>query len=330
MGSTLSVVASVAILRSSFNDLVPQEIRSYLWEISRRLSSELTMVVKESHEGSTNHLFNALVTYLGSNASSTSSAGPRRLAVGKNESMKVLTFGLDRNSEIMDVFNGVPMKWAYYTDFNSTLHYELRWYELRFHKQHLDMVKNKYLPHILDMAKRIKDQNRIVKFYTTRGGRDGWSSKGMNLDHPMTFDTLAMDGDHKQAVIDDLDGFIRGKEYYKKIGKVWKRGYLLYGPPGTGKSSLIAAMANYLNFDIYNLNLSTVNSDSSLEYLLLHMANRSILVVEDIDCSIVLHNRQAVDYQPDHNQISRPSGPPQVICVFPAHYYTSKLFLVLL
>ncbi|KAL2898704.1 hypothetical protein RDABS01_006847, partial [Bienertia sinuspersici] len=34
------------------------------------------------------------------------------------------------------------------------------------------------------------------------------------------------------------------------IGRAWKRGYLLYGPPGTGKSSLIAAIANYLKFDI--------------------------------------------------------------------------------
>ncbi|EEF31645.1 ATP binding protein, putative [Ricinus communis] len=307
MGSSLSVLASIAILRSSFNDFVPQELRSYIIEFSRRFSSELTIVVKESHEGSTNHLFNALSTYLGSNAFNNPSA-PRRMAVGKSESMKVLTYGLDRNSEIIDVFHGVPMKWGYYTDFNSTLHFELRWYELRFHKSYSDMVKNKYLPYILDMAKRIKDQNKVVKFYTTRGGRDGWSSKGIKLDHPMTFETLAMDGELKQQVIEDLDSFIGGKEYYKKIGKIWKRGYLLYGPPGTGKSSLIAAIANYLNFDIYNLNLSAVNSDSSLEYLLLHMSNRSILVVEDIDCSIMLQNRQTQDHQSDsisNNQIPR-------------------------
>ncbi|KAJ4837649.1 hypothetical protein Tsubulata_032332 [Turnera subulata] len=309
MGSTLSVVASVAILRSSFNEFVPQELRTYLWDFSRRFSSELAMVVEQSHEGSTNDLFNALVTYLGSNAFSASTI-PQRLAVGKNESMKQLTFGLDKNSEIVDTFHGVKMRWAYYSDYNSALHYELRWYELRFHKQHTDMVKNKYLPYIIDLAKRIKDQNRVVKFYTTRGGRDGWSSKGINLDHPMTFETLAMDGELKQVVIEDLNNFIRGKEYYRKIGKIWKRGYLLYGPPGTGKSSLIAAMANYLNFDIYNLNLAAVNSDSSLEYLLLHMSNRSILVVEDIDCSIMLHNRQSAEHhQLDQNITVRP---PQV------------------
>lgn len=251
-----------------------------------------------------NHLFHALMMYLGSNAFSTSSV-PQRITVGKNENIKALAYGLDRNCKIVDTFHGVDMKWSYCSEFNPALQYELKWYELRFHKRHASMVRNKYLPYIIEMAKKIKDQNRVVKFYTTRGGRDGWSCKGINLDHPMTFNTLAMDGNLKQKVIEDLDRFIKGKNYYRKIGKVWKRGYLLYGPPGTGKSSLIAAMANHLNFDIYSLNLSAVSSDSSLEFLLLHMSNRSILVVEDIDCSIELQNRQAGDHPSDHDKTPR-------------------------
>ena len=35
-------------------------------------------------------------------------------------------------------------------------------------------------------------------------------------------------------------------------------GYLLCGPPGTGKISLIAAIANLLEFDIYDFELHTV------------------------------------------------------------------------
>jgi chaperone BCS1 len=66
---------------------------------------------------------------------------------------------------------------------------------------------------------------------------------------------------------------------------------LLYGPPGTGKSSLIAAMANYLKFDIYDLELTEVKSNSDLRRLLVGMSNRSILVVEDIDCTIDLQQR---------------------------------------
>ncbi|CAI0418635.1 unnamed protein product [Linum tenue] len=86
-------------------------------------------------------------------------------------------------------------------------------------------------------------------------------------------------------IIGDLEKFVERKEFYKKVGRAWKRGYLLYGPPGTGKSTLIAAMANYLKFDIYDLELSSVYSNSDLKRVLLSTSNRSILVIEDIDCS---------------------------------------------
>ncbi|KAK8685768.1 hypothetical protein V6N13_124802 [Hibiscus sabdariffa] len=297
MASTLSILATFTIIRSTFNDFIPKEIREYLWRFIRCFSSEFTLVIEETHDGSSNHIFKAAMEYLGSHLLSVSSAqdSPKRLTVGKSENVRKFTFGLDTHSEMVDFFHGVPLKWKYHADVNTTninQHTsESRWYELSFQKNHAEMVKSKYIPHVIDMAKKLKDGNRMVKFHTIR--RERWSSNAVKLDHPMTFDTLALDGDLKNTIMEDLDSFINGKEYYKKIGKVWKRGYLLHGPPGTGKSSLIAAMANHLNFDIYSMNLSAVNSDSSLEYLLLHVSNRSILVIEDIDCTIKLENREA-------------------------------------
>lgn len=104
----------------------------------------------------------------------------------------------------------------------------------------------------------------------------------------------------KKALLEDLDNFMNGKEYYKKVGKAWKRGYLLYGPPGTGKLSLIAAMANHLKFNIYNLDLMNVYSDSYFTKILLGVSSRSILVIEDIDCSMELHNWKS-ENEPENN-----------------------------
>lgn len=101
-----------------------------------------------------------------------------------------------------------------------------------------------------------------------------------------------MDTNIKKTIVDDLDLFVRRREFYRKVGKAWKRGYLLYGPPGTGKSSLIAAMANYLNFDVYDLELAGINTNADLRRLLINTANRSILVVEDIDCSLDVEDRK--------------------------------------
>ncbi|KAJ4716531.1 AAA-ATPase [Melia azedarach] len=102
-----------------------------------------------------------------------------------------------------------------------------------------------------------------------------------------------MDFDLKKLIMDDLERFLKRKEFYRRVGKAWKRGYLLFGPPGTGKSTLIAAMANYLNFDVYDLELSNLRGNIELRNLLIATENKSILVVEDIDCSIELGDRLA-------------------------------------
>ena len=114
------------------------------------------------------------------------------------------------------------------------------------------------------------------------------------LEHPTTLEKLTMDPEQKTMLKDDLDRFVNRKKWYKKVGKAWKRGYLLYGPPITGKTSLIAAMANYLKFDIYDLNLSSIHSDSGLRRIFLSTSNHSIMVVEDIDCA-QLEDREKED-----------------------------------
>ncbi|KAI0525117.1 hypothetical protein KFK09_004508 [Dendrobium nobile] len=80
------------------------------------------------------------------------------------------------------------------------------------------------------MAKEIKAEDRRLKLYMNQN--ESW--KAIDLQHPATFETLAMEADLKKTVLEDLTRFIQRKEYYRKIGKAWKRGYLLFGPPGTG------------------------------------------------------------------------------------------------
>ncbi|KAK2632974.1 hypothetical protein EUGRSUZ_L00794 [Eucalyptus grandis] len=115
--------------------------------------------------------------------------------------------------------------------------------------------------------------------------------------HPSTFDTLAMKPSKKREIMNDLLKFWRGKEYYDRISKVWKRGYLLYGPPGTGKSTMIAVMANFLNHDMYDLELTTVKDNMELRKLLIDTSEKSIIVIEDIDCSLNLTGQRKTKKQ---------------------------------
>jgi chaperone BCS1 len=43
-------------------------------------------------------------------------------------------------------------------------------------------------------------------------------------------------------------------------------------------------MANYLCYDVYDLELTKVSDNSELRALLIQTTNRSIIVIEDIDC----------------------------------------------
>ncbi|CAK9317267.1 unnamed protein product [Citrullus colocynthis] len=299
-----SLTASAVLLRSFYNELIPDAVRDYffarLHDFSSRFSSQLIIIIEELDGLTANQMFNAANVYLGTKLSSSS----RRIKVHKPEKEKELAVTIDRNQELIDIFEGVNFKWVLVSsriekpissknrDGNAHERSDMRHFELSFHKKHRDMALRFYLLHILREANAIRDEKKVVKLHTIDySGTDYWGS--IDLNHPATFDTIAMNPETKKALIDDLNKFIERKEYYKRVGKAWKRGYLLYGPPGTGKSSLVAAMANYLKFDIYDMDLREVQCNSDLRRLLIGTGSRSILVIEDVDCSIELQDRSS-------------------------------------
>ncbi|XP_059623600.1 protein HYPER-SENSITIVITY-RELATED 4-like isoform X2 [Cornus florida] len=316
-----SVAAAAMVVRSVTHDYLPPEIQDFLFSGIRtffnRFSSQLTMVIDEFDGLVNNEIYDAAEVYLASKISYDTN----RLKVSKPDKEKSINIAMDSNEEVTDEFDGAKLKWVFVTtqvesksfynprDTNSTLRSELRSFQLTFHKKHKDKVLNSYLPFILKEAKSMHHEKKTLKIFTVdhenmyMGLSNAWIP--VNLDHPATFDTLAMDSEMKDTLMKDLERFVRRREYYRKVGKAWKRGYLLYGPPGTGKSSLIAAMANYLNFDIYDLELTELRCNSELRRLLLATANQSILVVEDIDCTIELQDRdvaEASQIHAAHNQ----------------------------
>ncbi|XVE83860.1 hypothetical protein DITRI_Ditri16bG0121900 [Diplodiscus trichospermus] len=147
---------------------------------------------------------------------------------------------------------------------------EKRYYKLTFHNKDRDRITRSYLRHVLEVGKAI-DQIEPCSF-----------------EHPATFKNVATDAKKKEEIENDLIKFRDGRDYYRRIGKAWKRGYLLYGPPGTGKSTMIAAMANLLEYDVYDLELTAVKDNTELWRLLIDTSSKSIIVIEDIDCSIDL------------------------------------------
>ncbi|CAO2145280.1 unnamed protein product [Urochloa humidicola] len=159
---------------------------------------------------------------------------------------------------------------------------------LMFPQQHRVLILDEYLPHVRRQGRNIIFGKRKQRLYTNDGnslGDFGNPWRHIDFEHPATFDTLAMHPNKKRRIIEDLNNFRTNKDYFRRIGKPWKRGYLLYGPPGTGKSTMIAAMANYLNYDIYDIELTSVFRNSDFRSLSVATTGKSITVIEDIDCS---------------------------------------------
>ncbi|CAI9290772.1 unnamed protein product [Lactuca saligna] len=198
---------------------------------------------------------------------------------------------MDDYEEVTDEFQGMKIWWSSsITISQQRSHYsnddgEKRSYKLTCHRKHKEIITKVYLHHVLDEGKAIVMKSRQRKLYTN-GNMTSWNH--IIFEHPSTFDTLAMHPEKKKDILNDLMTFIKSKDYYKKVGKSWKRGYLLYGPPGTGKSSMIAAMANLLDYDIYDLELTSVSNNTDLKKLLIGTTSKSIIVIEDIDCSLDL------------------------------------------
>lgn len=296
-----SVAAAAMLTRSIVQDYMPDEVHELISFGIRRFfsyfSSQMTAVIEEGSAGiEHNELFEAAESYLSTKISNST----RRIKVNKLEKQSSLSVTVEREEEVGDAFDGVKLSWILHVDrkdlrnlrgdlTSSALKSEVRYYELRFNKRFKNLVLESYLPFVVKEAALMRQKVKTLKIFTRNLYSAEWTS--VSLDHPSTFRTLAMDPETKRDLVEDLDRFVARKSFYERVGKAWKRGYLLHGPPGTGKSSLIAAMANHLGFDIYDLDLTSVNSNAELRKLLMSTANRSILIVEDIDCSIEFKER---------------------------------------
>ena len=284
------ITAAVVIVLSPFvREHIPSAVSDYLvsmyqmW-LSRFSTPQVTVVIEEKGNLKvSNQIYEAARAHLRTLISN--STKPKRFKVNKEDWQNESTTDVVKKEEVIDNFRGITLKWKLCADKYSDRN---RYFELSFDKGFENEVLESYLPEIVERYERIQNDNKVVKLLTCDNDRYGDDEDGRGisvaLKHPITFEKLAMDPKQKEMLMDDLNTFLGRKDLYENVGKTWKRGYLLYGPPGTGKSSLIAAMANYLKFDIYDLNLSGGHSDEDLRSILLSTTNRSILVIEDIDC----------------------------------------------
>lgn len=108
-----------------------------------------------------------------------------------------------------------------------------------------------------------------------------WGSWSVNRQPYRPLDTIYMPHDIRSTVLGDIERFNNSQELYAKIGKPWRRNYLVAGPPGTGKTSLIWALASYYRKDVYIF--TDLSHMKSLADAYEGITSGSIIVFEDVD-----------------------------------------------
>ncbi|CAN6203296.1 unnamed protein product [Urochloa humidicola] len=280
--------------------------------VSRRLAAlldpYLTVTVAEYDGGRMRRsdAYREAQAYL-QRATRDAGGGVRHLKAEPDRDPDRVVLSMGDNEEVADEFRGATVWWLAYTAaprddggpgylWGRASRAERRFYRLAFLERDRDLVLGEYLPHVRRQGRAVMVMNRQRKLFTNISGGGGWDSDGswshVVFEHPKTFATLAMDPARKKEIMDDLDAFSGARDYYARVGKAWKRGYLLYGPPGTGKSTMIAAMANHLDYDVYDIELTSVRTNTDLRRLFIETTSKSIIVIEDIDCSLDLTGKR--------------------------------------
>ncbi|XP_031484045.1 AAA-ATPase At2g46620-like [Nymphaea colorata] len=185
-----------------------------------------------------------------------------------------MTLRLEANRSVEDSFLGAKMWWKNEEDGQGN-----RSFVLSVRRKDKSGLLRPYLQHVQAVADEITSQRKELRIFSNSGKR--WRSAPFR--HPATFETVAMEPEVKKGLKSDLESFAKGRQYFHRVGRTWKRGYLFYGVSGTGKSTTIAAMANLLGYDLYVMELSHIADDSELKILLQQISGRTILVVEDLD-----------------------------------------------
>ena len=111
-------------------------------------------------------------------------------------------------------------------------------------------------------------------------------------------DTVYLKAEDMSVLSRSLVLFRDRRELMVDLGLQHKLGVLLHGEPGTGKSTTIAAIATFLDKDIYYVSLGTVQTNAELRSLFDHVTKNcanggGIVVMEDVDAMapVVLRRR---------------------------------------
>lgn len=126
----------------------------------------------------------------------------------------------------------------------------------------------------------IKQDNSVLRVAAWNSGQRNYSGFLKLPKRPI--DSVIMNADDKQKILDTIDDFRVSRDWYIKRGLPYKLTFVLHGLPGTGKTSIVKAIASLYDYNIYTINISTC-TDIDFANAFKVEYEQSIILIEDID-----------------------------------------------
>lgn len=139
--------------------------------------------------------------------------------------------------------------------------------------------------------KSLEDFESSIKVSDTNIFIYGYNWDKIKSTPKRTLDSIFIDESDKKEIIKDVDNFVDAEKFYEDHNIPWVRGYIFYGGAGNGKTTMCYALAHYLERNLCFLNLAEFNDNNELKNAFYNIPKQSIVVLDDVDASPVVHKR---------------------------------------
>jgi len=134
-----------------------------------------------------------------------------------------------------------------------------------------------------------KDSEGITDIYRWHvNGR--WNKLGSQMSR--RYDSVILPAVQKETIVTHIQTFMDKRDWYIENGIPYRTGVILHGIPGTGKTSLIKALCDKFEKDLYVISLNSL-TDSTFEEALTSLPRNALALIEDIDTYSVAKSRAA-------------------------------------
>lgn len=188
--------------------------------------------------------------------------------------------------------------------------------------QELNKFKNR-----LKNTENNKNTTAVYNISVSEYNKSDWICDGKYI-KSRSFDTLYFDDEIDKKIKKFLDNWLLNEDVYKRRGLTFKTGILIHGNPGTGKSSIASAIADYLDCNIIDIDMSsfsTINL-SSLVNTINRDNEKYVILLDEIDA--IFKDRDDDITENQNNKVIKllsfldsVNSPSDVVFVATTNYY---------